>query len=75
MVNEGYLVEAWRGMECIGFRRVARLATVVSTATTYIVDQGADRVYVRRGGDTVAAYQATGGWRVTDAALAAKLEA
>lgn len=64
-----YQVEAWRGIECIGFRTVSRPTTVKTAADHFIADQDADRVYVRSTGDVeglMADWSATGGWRRID---------
>jgi hypothetical protein len=67
-MNTEYFVEAWRGLECIGFSTVARPDTVRRRADHFIVDLNADRVYVRAGlrGEDLASWQATGGWRFPD---------
>jgi hypothetical protein len=42
-----YTVEAYRDGSAIAFRRVARASTVISTASHYAIDLGADTVWVR----------------------------
>lgn len=64
-----YLVEAWRGLECVAFRRVSRASTVRSTADHYIADLGADRLYVRGEGEVrglLADWAQGPGWRRID---------
>jgi 8-oxo-dGTP pyrophosphatase MutT (NUDIX family) len=74
--DTAFVVEAWRGMECIEFSTVARPATVVRRASHYVLDRGADRVYVRRGREAAGQWQVTGGWvGVNDPDLAAAIEA
>jgi hypothetical protein len=75
--GRSYLVEGWRGLECVGFRRVSRPRSAVLQADRYCVDLEADRVYIRAEGTAhglLATWQLVGGWRrVDDPALLAAI--
>lgn len=77
-----YLVEAWSGLTCVGFRRTSYSTTAAARANGFIYDGGdnhepVDRIYVRAEGSTVgllASWQLTGGWvRCDDDALGTAL--
>lgn len=48
MARKQYSIEAWRGVEAVGFQTRSRPDVVVREADAYVVDEGADRVYIRR---------------------------
>lgn len=72
-----FTVMAYRGLDCIDFRRVQRPRTVLTASDTYIVDRNATRVIVVADGvpGHAAEWNATGGWRVNDPRLADVLSA
>lgn len=76
-----YLVEGWRGLDCVAFRRCMLPRVAVREADHYAADLGADRVYIRRvdtGDNAVGGLMAdrdAAGWRrVDDPALAEIIE-
>lgn len=61
----GYWMEAWRGLDCLGFAGAIRPATIARKAQAYAAD-GADRIYIRTTGErpypTAAEYTPGRGW-------------
>ena len=74
-----YRVDAWKGMDCIAFRSVARASTAIREANHQIIDKGADRIYIYADGPAhglMADWAKTGGWkRVDDPRLEAAIAA
>jgi hypothetical protein len=76
-VSKQFTIEAWsRALDCIAFRRVQRVKTIVSTADHFVLDKHAHRVIVWREGidRPVAEFNVTGGWRFDDESLRAAFE-
>lgn len=65
-----YAIEAWRGLDCVGFSSGRQARSLPARAAHFVVDLGADRLYVRREatpggrGDQVAAWTPGRGWVV-----------
>lgn len=72
-----YTIEAWRGLDCVGWASGKQVRGLPAKANHYITDLGADRLYVRReataggAGDQVAAWTPGRGWVTTDDRIAA----
>ena len=59
-----YTIEAWKGLDAVATSTVVKADTAYNRAETYILDKGADRIYVfNLQGKIVAQYDQSGMWK------------